>query len=1271
MVARDSKNRTLAFVSYICSFAILCLLFVFRCDKKLGDRKTHRILGDITMRLATRYALLLIVLSALGSARFMFAQGTDLGTVGGLVTDATGAVVPNANVVILDLATNTARESKTNAQGEYRIFGLRSGAYQVSVSAAGMATTKINGVHLNGSDEVSVNAVLRIGAANEAIEVTAEAPLVNTDDQTISDTVSSRAVIDLPRDSRNVYSFLYLNPNITQGSVDGEFKFLGAQSYGASFSLDGQRSNGGIFGEPTSSQPSLEAVADINVLSNDFSAEYAGIANIRVTTKRGGLGYHGSVFYNNKNSAFAALTLQDQIGMAQFAPSPFQSEYPNPYFNITDIGGSFGGPIPRLKKTWFFAAYEKNWTVSPVNVQSNSLPHPSLWGGDFSQVIDSVKPAVPAGVTLTPQEMATDTVGGLGQQFITIPSRLLNPTVQHLIGTYFPKIGLAAPINSSTGRIPGYETNLSGRSVQDLGTLRVDHDFSDKDRVYVTYNASGQSIANTLVQVPYTGLGLTQNDRRNDTVSVSYTRVFNNSIVNEARSGFNHQRLRRHSNTTLKGFLSGIGFDPSDIAAYGAVIGPNELTTFGHPAISFNGRFATFQNGGRNTDRPLDQDLVTFGDTFTWVIRKHNLRAGADFVRNAAVDGFAVNRGNPRGSMTYGGSATNPFANFLLGLGPTSVTYINAPRPPMDVYNWEQGYFFQDDWKVSSRLTLNLGLRYELVTPFIENHDLLANFDTKFVDATTGQKGRFVVPSDKTLPFLDTRVIALGVVTAAQSGLGIGRGLVRADKDNLAPRVGFAFRLGDKSALRGGYGFYYPTSAAQGIRDPIATNPFNQGLTKKNKDSGGNPAPTPLQGWPGAQHGFSPLTGGVVATGFGGLPAINAVPFGLQQPRIQQYNATYERQIASDTSLRFSYLGSVLSGLIAGVDLNELQPSDNPFATTTGDGVTPCDPINNADCNYSAADLARQPFPGLGDFLLSYGNFGHGRSNAFQTQLEHRYSHGLLLNISYTYLDQKSTGLDTGNSSLGGIAYNPYEPNHDYGQEAFVPKNRFVAYGVYDLPVGRGKKFGSSFSRWTDLILGGWQTTFNMFAKTGTGFTPFWLCDDCAPLTPGNVGVTSVDAYGDFNSEPSFRPTVIGNYKHRSGNQIWDPNAFGLPPVGADVFDNPQVAKRNLLFGPGTWGVNLGLHKQFHLGERVLAALGADVDNVFNHPLFSPDDNYGGGGGPFSFLGDFNVSVDPATLKPVVHDVTPNPTFGQLINTFTQEGVDSRRTIRLRLRITF
>ncbi len=1197
----------------------------------------------------------------------IFAQGTDLGAIRGTVTDASGAIVPGATIKVTDLATNKSRDQVTNSKGDFDAFGLQSGRYTIVVAATGFSTAEITGIVVNGSDTVSVNAILQVSGTQQNVVITSEAPVIHTDDQTISQTLGNQAVNELPRDSRDVYQFLYLNPNITQGAEPGSFKFLGAQSYGASYSLDGQRSNGGIFGDHTASQPSLEAVGEINILSNDFSAEYAGIANIRITSKRGGAGYHGSLLYNNKNSALAAWRLQDKDAAANFAPTAFQSTYPTPFFNVNDLGGSFGGPVPKLKNTWFFLAYERNWTVQPTTIMSNTLPHPSLWVGDFTLLKDSAKPHVPAAVTLTAAEIANNTLGGLGKQFTTIPQRLLNPTVQKLITTYFPKIGLSAPINPSNGRVPGYETLLSGRSGQDLGTARVDHDFTDRDRVYVVYNGSDQNTAVNPVVSPYTGLGLTQTDRLNHTLSASYTKILRPTLVNELRGGFNQQHLISHSNTTLEGFLSSIGFSASQIAAYGAVVGSSELATNGHPAVNFSGTFATFTNGGRNTYRPMDQNLATFGDTLTWVVGKHNFKMGADLVRNAAVDGFALNRGNPRGSVTYSGTGADPFTNFLLGQPPTSVTSVLQPRPPMDVHNWETGYFFQDDWKITSRLTLNLGMRYELITPYVDANDLLANFDPNYVNPTTGDLGRFVIPSDKTLKYLDTRIVNFGYVTADKSGLGIGRGLVRLDKTNFAPRVGFAWRVTDKSVIRAGWGIYYPTSAAQGIRDPIATNPFNQGQTKRA--AAGNP----ILGWPGSPgstDNTSPVSGGGVQ-GIGNTPAVNIVPFGLHQPRVQQYNVTYERDLGWQTSVRASYLGTHMSGLIAGKDLNELAPSDKPFGTTTGDGVTICDP-NQGNCDYSPADLARYRFPALGDYVLSYGNFGRGNSNAFQTQLDHRYSKGLMFSFSYTYRDQKSSALDTGNSSLGGIAYNPGNPDGDYGTEAFVSKHRAVAYGIVDIPVGRGRAYGSGMSRWMDWAVGGWQTTFNLFAKSGTGFTPFWVCDNCGPAFPGNIAVGSVDAVGDFNAEPSFRPNVVSqDYNKRTGDQLWNPAAFGPPSVGSDLF-NSSVATRNFLTGPGSWGLNLGVHKEFKFSDRVIASLGADIDNLFNHPMLSPDSNYGGGGGPFALLGDFNIGVDQKTGKILpITDISPNPDFGRLINSFSQEGIDNRRSIRLRLRVTF
>jgi hypothetical protein len=1229
------------------------------------------------------FALFITLLTALGAANPVFGQGTDLGTIRGTVKDSSGAVIAKAKVTATDLGTNTSRLANSNGAGDFEIFGLKSGRYKVSVAADGMSTEQIDDVIVTGSGTVGVDVTLHLSRVGEKVEVSAADVTIDTENPTIGDTIDHQSVIDLPRDTRDIYSFLYLNPNITEADEPGDFKFIGGQSYGGSFSVDGQRSNGGIFGSPTDSKPSLEAVDELTVLSNSFSAEYAGTANIRITTKRGQNKFHGSVFYNNANSALAALSLQDLAGIADFQPNAFASKYPTPYFNINDLGGSLGGPVKGLKRTWFFAAYERDYDVSPVDISTTKLAHPSLWTGNFSGMTDNSggapvynEPDVPAGVVLTAQEIAADTVGGAGQQFLQIPSRLLNPSVQALISQYFPHIGVTAPIDPSTGRIyPSYQTQISGQDTLDTGSLRLDHDFSDKDHVYASYNTSAETSATSPVVSPYTGLGLTQNNRQNQTVQLSYTRIFKPTLVNEARAGFNKQNLLEHSNTTLEGFLSGIGFDPADIAAYGSVVGQFALTTFGHPAISFNNTFATFTNGGRNTYRPQNQDLITFGDTLTWVRGKHNVRMGADFVRNQAVDGFALNRGNPRGSMTYTNPAAcvadpcfdsnaDPFAEFLLGLPPTSASYVLQARPPMNVYNWEEGYFAQDDWKISSRLTLNLGLRYDLVTPFVEKSDLLINFDPTGANPN-GNPGVFIIPSARTLPYVDTRIVNYGYVTASQ--VGLGRGLVHTDRNNLAPRLGFAYKLGDKSVVRGGWGIFYPTSAAQGIRDAIGTNPFNQGVTSR----------TTLEGWPTAsQNGISPITGGTVQ-GFGNSVTANAIPLNIQTPQIQQYNATFEREIVRDGTLRLSYLGTHMSGLIAGKDLDELAPNNTPFGTTQGDGVTICDPTQG-DCAYSPQDLARLPFPLVGEFLLTYGNFGHANSNSFQTEFTRRYKSGFMLDVSYTYLDQKSSALDTANSSLGGIAYNPFSPNSDYGTDGYVSRNRFIAYGIYDLPIGRSHRIGHSFSRLADTLIGGWQTTFNMFAKSGTGFTPFWVCDDCDPVEPGNIAVSSIDAVGDFNAEPSFRPLILNSHintgKKGSNAIIWNANSFGLPSVGSDLLSNPAVAKRNMLTGPGAWGVNLGIHKAFPIGERVVATFGADFDNIFNHPLLAPDANFGGGGGTFAELGDFNIRVNQTTgavLPIAASDVNINPLFGQLTNSFEQEGVLSQRTIRLRLRVTF
>ena len=292
-------------------------------------------------------------------------------------------------------------------------------------------------------------------------------------------------------------------------------------------------------------------------------------------------------------------------------------------------------------------AYVRNYDREPVSFSSNKLPHPSLWVGDFSQVSPGAEPVVPNDILsqMTAQEQATDTTFACSDptdpttcatRFITIPSRFLNPNVQKLINTYFPKISPAVNINPANGRVADlFQTLVPGGSTRDLGTLRVDHDLSDKDHVYGVYNAQASVGGTAPVFQPMTGLGLRQRDIRDNTLSGSWVHMFSNTMINEARGGFNRETSFSQSNTTLQGFLSSIGFDQTQINAYAAVVGTSQLSTHGYPFINLGSNFVTFgRNGDRNTDRKTSQYLATFGDTLTWVVHNHNFKMGADVVRN-------------------------------------------------------------------------------------------------------------------------------------------------------------------------------------------------------------------------------------------------------------------------------------------------------------------------------------------------------------------------------------------------------------------------------------------------------------------------------------------------------------------------------------------------------------------------------------------------------------------------------------------------------------
>ena len=366
---------------------------------------------------------------------------------------------------------------------------------------------------------------------------------------------------------------------------------------------------------------------------------------------------------------------------------------------------------------------------------------------------------------------------------------------------------------------------------------------------------------------------------------------------------------------------------------------------------------------------------------------------------------------------------------------------------------------------------------------------------------------------------------------------------------------------------------FYPTSAAQTDRDAIGTNSFNQGITHTRLPT------APFSPWPtgGETPGVCPNVGGVV--------------IGAEQPAQRQLDsskpeestdAAVERQLRASvphaSSIRVSYLGAHKSGQILGIDLAILTPNDIPFGTSDdptgltgiGDGQTPCDPSGeqaNGPAKYSLADLARMPFPLLGDYILGYRNVGHSNTKAFRPSSSTR--RHTSTSASRGPIDQNSSGMDMGNSSLAGDAYNGINPNSDYGVASWVSHSRLVSYGVYDLPIGRGQRFAANASTLINLFIGGWQITYNMFAKSGVWFTPFLDCTDCDPVVPGNVATGAMDAVGDFGAT-SVRPLIISDpRKNVPKGYQWNPAAFALPSIGADLFTQANVAKRNSIVGPG------------------------------------------------------------------------------------------------------
>jgi len=1128
-----------------------------------------------------RTRVLSAALLAFATALSASAQ-TTLGTIRGTIYDPQENVVPGATVVVTDESTNVTRETQTDLQGSFEVSNLRPGTYTVTATLSGFKKVERTGVVLRAASVARADVNLEVGGLEDVVTVTAEGQNnITIESQSIARGLDEQQLRDLPRNSRDVQDFLMLNPNVV-GGFDS-IQFLGGRTYGASYIQDGQPSSAGIFGELSNAAPGLDAIAEVQVLSNSYSAEYGGLAGVIVTTKRGSNRYRATSFYDyNSNELNARTYAQALNNVSRSDPNADTHDY--------RYGGSLGGPIV-TNRTFFFANYEGSKLKALGGGSQAVVPTPAMRSGDFSANTFVVR----------------DPNTGVGFSGNRIPENRIDPSARKILDFFYP---LPNQANLAAGGYGAYRQILPLERRRDRADVRVDHELSGRDSLFTRFswqrrdpdaftfeNTGGNGGAGL------TNLGLLDRKSKATTFAVGWTRIWSGTLVHEFRGGYSADVRNRRSRFTAGTVGSQLGLEVPPLAA-GAP---------GYPSFLFSGgnRPSDIRDQRQNTFRDLDQSSVSLSTGATWVRRAHSIKFGGIYTRNYAKDGYSTGANESKGAYAFSGFATgNAFADFLLGL-PNEVREQRNTRGdmPMDTFSNDWALYAQDDFKLNNSLTLFLGLRYEVVGVFIDRNDIYANFVP--VDG-----GHHMVPNAAIGGLLPPGAVLLNRTMTADQ-FEVGRGLIKTDRNNISPRLGFAHRLdnSNKTVLRGGFGIFHPTGAAQGARDIMSRNPFRYTIRHRRGR---------------LQQGFSSGTRSE-SLGFGN----QGLDLDLELPDIYQYNLTLERELPGDLGGRISYIGSTMRKLLVHRDYNTVPASAVP--------------LGNVDTDPAAR--ARLPFPLYGTFMDITENTGEGQFHALQLELRRRFRNGFAVNAAYTLAGSDGNAPDSGNSTIGVVQYDPYDIEKDRGPDPNVVKHRVVMNGTWDVPFGRQRRYGSGLPVWADAIIGGWTVSTIFQARTGPNLTPYFTYGDTGGIYPANTGRT-LDGVGQFGE--AWRPDVVGNPNiNGTRARFFDLTAFKLPAPG--TLGN---AKKGSVQGPGTWIVNFAFYKDLFRKNDMSAQFTALLDNAFNHPQFS----VGLGTGGFMDLTDFLINGVTDNGATAVLDAD---TVG------STEGFSVGRVVRLGVRLRF
>ena len=1069
------------------------------------------------------------------AATLLHAQ-VESGKVVGMVRDSSGAVVTAAEVKVTEVETNVTHTVRTDNNGEYVVTELRPGTYTVTAEHAGFKRVMQEPFKLDVNQVARVNLTLVVGAVSEEIQVTAAEPLVESQTSSLGQVVEESRVHELPLDGRNFVELAYLTPGVNGGPSLGytvqqggipedqrgtaSIQANGLTATNNNFLLNGFDNNEQQIGIEVI-QPAIDAIQEFKVQTSSFGADIGrGGAVVNVVLKSGSNQFHGSIYEFLRNSAFDAKNYFDS---ASTPITPFKQN---------QFGGTFGGPIIK-NRTFFFGDYQGT-RIRQSQTDISTVPSLSERTGDFSDlgapIYDPLTTQADNSRTAFPGNVIPPCVGTTHRS--TTGDGCLDPAALNLVKLY--------PSPNLPGSVNNFLFNPVARNNQDSFDIRGDHQISDKNSLSLTFSYNN---VHAFAPDPFPGeagggnfSGNIENLARAAGISDVYT--FSANKINEFKIGYSRYVVHATPNFAGQPISQQVGipgiFDPSNAAATGG------LPYIQFPDLSPIGTTDWFPEF-------LNENNYQYVDSFTYVRGRHSLKFGADVRRR--LHGFFQTQ-NSRGDMNFdqqftedlitqsGGSS---LASFLLGY-PISADR-DGQKGSFGMRWLEFSAYAMDDFRATPKLTLNLGLRYDIFTPPVEQENRLANFDF----AT----GRFVSPQ---MP-------------------GVSRsGDVNTDYNNFGPRVGFAWTpWNEKTVVRGGFGIFYDVQADQNDAE-LAYNPtglfFSQNFV--------NPASSPnlqlslSQGFPAPVYPTLSNPSG----------RASASRFNNRTTYIEEWNLNIERSLSKDSVLQVAYVGTHGVKLSYLANQNQpLQPLDSNFSDATG-------------------NLGRPYFnavPNIGP-IRTLTNEDDSIMHGLQVKFEKRFSSDWTMLTSYAW--QHTIGQTEEDEYYE--PQNTHNPAAERGDNAPDYRHQFSSAWAYQLPFGPNKRYLSDGGpiHW---LTEGWQINGIVTMHSGEALTPILDFDP----TNTSSGAPRPDIIG--NPYNFANAESVGCPSNQQSIQCWyNPVAFTIPPVApgqtfATLFGD---ARRGSLRGPAEYNVDASVFKNFRFGEAWNLQFRAEAFNLFNTPEF-------------------------------------------------------------------